>query len=156
MGIAQEYKTPDTARKRESWWPHIIGGVIAVGLIGLQHFADKGSPEQQTERKHIIRTMYSHPTVTYRVGVVDSVSFRKKPEEATLERKLGRWTQEIPEEWSRDTSSDTVVGSARLLVLGSRDGGTFRISYTYTPDSGEFVVTDMDDSFFTYTPPNFE
>ena len=156
MGIAQEYETPDTAKSRESWWPHIIGAVIAVGLVGLSIQADKGSPEEQAERRHIIRTGYSHPTVTYRVGVVDSVSFSKSPEEATFERKLGRWRSVIPEKWSRNTSGDPIVGSARLFILGSRDGGSFRISYTYSHNLNEFIVTEMDDSFFTYDPPNFE
>ena len=156
MSIAKEYETPDTARNRESWWPHIIGAVVAIGLVGLSIQAGKGSPEAQTERRHIIRTGYSHPTIIYRVGVVDSVSFRLKPDEAKFERKLGRWTRETPEDWDRETVGNHIVGSVRVFIFGSRDGGSFRISYTYSPESDEFVVTELDDSFFPYDPLNFE
>lgn len=156
MGIAQEYETPDAARKRESWWPHIIGAVIAVGLVGLQVFADKGSPEEQAERRHIVRTGYSHPTIKYRVGIVDSVRIAKNHAEAEFERKVGRWTRVSPEEWRRDITEDPIIGTVKLSILGSFDGGSFILSYTYSPESDEFIVTELDDSHFTYEPPNFD
>ncbi len=87
---------------------------------------------------------------------MESVSFGKDRENGKIVRTMRRWRYEIPETWQRETIDGQVIGIAGLWIMGSKDSGKFDIHYSYSSDTDEFSVIEVDDSFFTYPPLNFD
>jgi len=118
--------------------------VSVIGLIATLYFGAKMlDPDYDKERAEILRVAYSHSEITSRVGSVQNASFTTQKKEG-----LAVWSRVFRDDWTRARSQGATKGSARLFILGSKEGGVFVIHYTYTEKDGRFTLDSVDTSAF--------
>jgi hypothetical protein len=118
--------------------------VSVVGLFAVLYLGAKVlDPGYEKERAEILRVAYSHSEITHRVGSVRNASFATKKKEG-----LAILSRYFRDDWVRDRSQGATKGSARLFILGSKEGGVFVIHYTYTQKDGRFTLDSVDTSAF--------
>lgn len=126
-------------------WKHaamIVAVVIAIfsaAYIG----AKMSDPGYDVERAEILRIAYSHPDITSRVGSVSSASFVTKKKEG-----LAVLMRYFRDDWTRVRDEGVTKGSARVFILGSKEGGIFVIHYTFHEKNGGFALESVDTSPF--------
>lgn len=118
--------------------------VAVVGLFAALYLGAKVlDPGYDKERAEILRVAYSHSEITSRVGSVLNASFATKKKEG-----LASLSRYFRDDWVRDRSQGATKGTARLFILGSKEGGFFVIHYTYTEKDGQFTLDSVDTSAF--------
>lgn len=100
-------------------------------------------PGYDAERAAVLRVAYSHPDITSRVGSVSTASFVMKKKEG-----LALLSRFQAADWTRTRHEGATKGSARVFVLGAKDGGLFVIHYTFIEKSDGFTLESVDVSAF--------
>ena len=117
---------------------------MVLGLFAALYFGAKVlDPGYDKERAEILRVAYSHPEITTRVGSVRNASFATNKKEG-----LAMLSRYFRDDWTRDRGQDATKGSARLFILGSKEGGFFVIHYTYVEENDQFTLESVDTSAF--------
>lgn len=124
---------------------HALIVLVSVGgLFAALYFGAKAlDPGYDKERAEILRVAYSHSEITSRVGSVRNASFATKKKEGVA--VLSRFFRD---DWTRDRSQSATKGSARLFILGTKEGGFFVVHYTYAEKDGRFMLESVDTSAF--------
>ena len=118
--------------------------VSVVGLFAALYLGAKVlDPGYDKERAEILRVAYSHSEITTRVGSVRTASFTTQKKEG-----LAVLSRIFRDDWTRARSQGATKGSARLFIIGSKEGGFFVIHYTYTEKDGQFTLDSVDTSAF--------
>src|SRR5262245_29850509 len=112
-------------------------GVLAIALLASLIIRVRGLSSAK-EREHIYHAGFSHTEIIKRVGSVRNVSVALKTDVPFFAK--GR------DDWTRNKSSGAIVGEVRLWIIGSRDGGFFRMTYTFVEGEGTFTVNHLDSS----------
>lgn len=128
-------------------WKHAAMILIAVFTIfAVVDISVKATdPSYDAERAQIFRVAYSHPDITSRVGSVSKASFVMKKKEG-----LAVLSRYIRDDWTRVRHNGVTVGSARVFILGSKEGGVFVISYSFIEKDDAFTLESVDASAFDY------
>jgi hypothetical protein len=121
--------------------------IVIVSVFGLFAAFYLGAkvldPGYDKERAEILRVAYSHPDITSRVGSVSTASFVMKKKEG-----LAVLSRYFRDDWTRVRNEGVTKGSARVFILGSKEGGVFVIHYTFIEKIGGFALESVDTSAF--------
>lgn len=121
----------------------IVLGSVVVLFVALYFGAKVLDPGYDREHAEILRVAYSHSEITSRVGSVRNASFATKKKEG-----LAVLSRFFRDDWTRIRREGVTKGSARLFILGSKEGGFFVIHYTYVEKGGQFSLDSVDTSAF--------
>jgi hypothetical protein len=126
-------------------WKHAAMTLAAVfAIFAVVYFIVKArDPSYDAERAAVLRVAYSHPDITSRVGSVSTASFVMKKKEG-----LALLSRFQAADWVRTRHEGVTKGSARVFVLGAKEGGFFVIHYTFVEKSGGFTLESVDASAF--------
>ena len=138
------YSMPKSEGVAKSWKHAAMIVAVVIAIYGIVYVGVKtGDPGYDAERAEIWRVAYSHPDITSRVGSVSRASFVTKKKEG-----LAVFSSYFPDDWTRVRDKGVTKGSARVFILGSKEGGIFVIHYTFREKSGGFALESVDTSAF--------
>lgn len=138
------YSIPKSDGAAMSWKHAAMIAAVVIAIFSVAYIAVKMSdPDYDVERAEVLRIAYSHPDITSRVGSVSSASFVMKKKEG-----LAVLSRYFRDDWTRVRDEGLTKGSARVFILGSKEGGVFVIHYTFRGKNGGFALESVDTSPF--------